>query len=61
MAIQDNNGQADELEHVYSEGERLFCRIHEYSELAHSGVTAFDYKFQMTQVRNQEGPEMGYF
>ena len=53
MAIQVDESKADELGHVYSEGERLLCRIRlcyerqkktqEYSKLANSGVRAHDF------------------
>ena len=55
MAIQVNESQTDDLGHIYSEGERLLCRIQlcrerqkqtqEYSKLAYSGDTAHDQKF----------------
>ena len=56
MTIQIDKSQADELGHVYSEGERLLCRIQlfretrkqtqECSKLANSGVTAHDWIHQ---------------
>ena len=60
MKIGVDESQADELWQVYSEGERLLCRIRlcrerqkqtqEYSKLANSGVTAHDFlkKLSMT-------------